>query len=175
MTCYASLRFWSLGPLPLYRHNHRINTRDCPTLGSKIGAMEDKFRIGEPFHLPSSTQGFRQVLRMLNKDIDRMISTNASELQYNFAAFNVRTRSFASVWRSASLELWCIPSPIINLSHVLRFPAPCNTDRKNADKECAENLHFLGITSRCGTGYRERHPATGLRVVVKTVISTRSV
>jgi hypothetical protein len=28
-------------------------------------------------------------------------------------------------------------------------------------------------TSRCGTGYRERHSATGLKVVVRLVISTR--
>ena len=32
--------------------------------------------------------------------------------------------------------------------------------------------HFC-TTSRCGTGYRERHSATGLKVAVKRVISTR--
>ena len=32
---------------------------------------------------------------------------------------------------------------------------------------------FFWRTSRCGTGYRERHSATGLRVVVKRIISTR--
>jgi hypothetical protein len=31
---------------------------------------------------------------------------------------------------------------------------------------------FILLTSRCGTGYRERHSATGLNVVVRRVIST---
>ena len=31
-----------------------------------------------------------------------------------------------------------------------------------------------GLTMRCGTGYRERNSATGLKVVVKVIISTRS-
>ena len=31
----------------------------------------------------------------------------------------------------------------------------------------------IAIPSRCGTGYRERHSATGLRVVVKRVIPTQ--
>jgi hypothetical protein len=35
---------------------------------------------------------------------------------------------------------------------------------------------FIGVfcrTSRCGTGYRERHSAAELRIVVKRVISAR--
>jgi hypothetical protein len=44
-----------------------------------------------------------------------------------------------------------------------------------SDKSIVEvRFIFLGLTSRCGTGYRERHSATGLKVVIKRVTSTQS-
>ena len=60
-------------------------------------------------------------------------------------------------------------------NHLLSREAAAITSAIHANKCSASGIILVSAERlRCGTGYRGRHSATGLRVVVKRVISTRS-